>query len=107
MNPEPALVCNMGVFTPAQRQAHILTTSELIQAVQHVQEVENGYEFIFPNETALISRTAEFISGERLCCPFLKFALHVTGNDEPISLALTGPLGTQEFLRAEFEGAIR
>jgi hypothetical protein len=96
----------MGIFTPAQRESHIQTTTELIQAVQNVQEVENGYEFTFPNETEFISRIAEFISNERLCCPFLKFTLNIVSNTEPVSLSLTGPLGTQEFLRAEFDGAI-
>ena len=107
MNAVSPLVCNMGVFTPAQREAHIQTTVELIQSVQRVQEVENGYEFSFPNETALISKIAEFISNERLCCPFLTFNLHIVSNDEPVSLLLTGPIGTQEFLRAEFGGAIQ
>jgi hypothetical protein len=96
----------MGIFTPAQRESHIQTTTELIQAVQNVQEIENGYEFTFPNETEFISRIAEFISNERLCCPFLKFTLNIVSNTEPVSLSLTGPLGTQEFLRAEFDGAI-
>jgi hypothetical protein len=97
----------MGVFTPAQRDAHILTTTQLIQRVQSVQEVENGYAFIFPNEIELITRIAEFIANERLCCPFLKFTLNILSNDEPISLILTGPVGTPEFLRAEFHGAIQ
>jgi hypothetical protein len=95
----------MNVFTPAQRETHIQTTNQLIQAVQRVQEVEDGYEFLFPNETELISSIAEFISGERLCCPFLNFTLTVVSKDQPISLSLAGPVGTQEFLRAEFEGA--
>jgi len=97
----------MNVFTSAQREAHIQTTTELIQVVQSVQEVENGYEFTLPNETEFISRIAEFISNERLCCPFLKFTLHVISNTEPVSLALTGPIGTQEFLRTEFDGAFQ
>jgi hypothetical protein len=96
----------MGVFTPAQREAHVLTTTKLIQAVQRVQDVENGYEFTFPSESEFISRIAEFISNERLCCPFLDFSLHVFSNQKPIRLTLTGPTGTQEFLRAEFEEAI-
>jgi hypothetical protein len=58
----------MDVFTPAQREAHIQTTTELIQFVQGVQEVENGYEFSFPNESELITKIADFISNERLCC---------------------------------------
>jgi hypothetical protein len=105
MNTDMPLACNMDVFTPEQREAHIQTTMELIQGVQRVQEIENGYELQFPNETEFISRTAEFISNERLCCPFLEFNLNILSN-HPVSLALTGPVGTQEFLRAEFGGAI-
>jgi hypothetical protein len=107
MNPDTPLVCNMNVFTSAQREAHIQTTTELIQALQSVQEVKNGYEFTFPNETEFISKIAEFISNERLCCPFLKFTLNILSNREPLSLSLTGPIGTQEFLRAEFDGAFQ
>ena len=107
MNTDTPLACNMGVFTSAQRESHIQSTTELIQAVQSVQEVGNGYEFRFPNETEYISKIAEFISNERLCCPFLKFTLNIVSNREPVSLSLTGPSGTQEFLRAEFSGAIQ
>ena len=100
------LVCNMDVFTHAEREAHILTTTRLIEAIQAVQQRENGYEFRFPNETELIIRIAEFISKERLCCPFLTFTLHISTKHEPVFLWLTGPNGTQEFLRLEFGGAI-
>jgi len=107
MNSDIPLACNMGVFTPAQRESHIRTTNELLRAVQRVLEVENGYEFTFPSEAKVISRIAEFISNERLCCPFLRFTLSVNSNHEPVSLSLTGPLGTQEFLRVEFDGAFQ
>lgn len=105
MNTDIPLACNMDVFTPEQREAHIQTIMELIEGVQHVREIENGYELQFPNETEFIPRIAEFISNERLCCPFLEFTLHVPSN-HPVLLSLTGPIGTQEFLRAEFGGAI-
>ena len=107
MNSDTPLACNMDVFTSAQRESHIQTTTQLVQAIQSIQEMENGYEFTFPNETEFISRIAEFISNERLCCPFLKFTLNVLSNSEPVSLSLIGPIGTQEFLRAEFGGAIQ
>ena len=109
MTPGPSdtpLICNMDMFTAAQREFHIQTTTQLVQVVQSVQEVVNGYEFSFPNETEFISRIAGFIAYERLCCPFLKFTLNVVSNSEPVSLSLIGPVGTQEFLRAEFGGAI-
>ena len=101
------LACNMDVFTPAQREAHIRNSTELIQAIQSVQGVENGYELVFPNESEFITQIAEFIANERLCCPFLDFTLKVASDKEPVSFILTGPSGTQEFLRAEFGGAIQ
>jgi hypothetical protein len=107
MNQDIPLACNMDVFTAAQRESHIQTTLELVQALEAVQEVENGYEFRFPNESELILKIAEFISNERLCCPFLKFSFNVGSENEPVSLSLTGPSGTQEFLRLEFDGAFQ
>jgi hypothetical protein len=101
-----SLICNMDVFTPAEREAHLLATTRLIKSIQAVRDREDGYELVFPGETELISRVAEFIAKERLCCPFLKFTLYVSSESEPVSLALTGPAGTQEFLRLEFDGVI-
>ncbi len=106
MKTDTPLACNMDVFTPAQREAHLQATTELIQGVQSVREIANGYEFRFPNETGFITGIAEFISNERLCCPFLEFNLNLISNQEHVSLSLRGPTGTQEFLRAEFGGAI-
>jgi hypothetical protein len=103
----PPLACNMSVFTPSEREKHIQTTAQLFQSVQNIREVENGYEFIFPNPegSGILTRMAEFISNERRCCPFLKFTLTIDIAPQPIALTLTGPEGTQEFLREEFSEA--
>src|SRR5258706_16291545 len=97
-------VCNMVVFTAIERENHIQTKTQLFQSVQDIYEIENGYEFTFsnPDGSAILTRMAEFISNERLCCPFLKFMVTIETDPQPISLILTGPEGTQEFLRAEF-----
>jgi len=98
------LVCNMNVFTPTERENHIQNTVQLYKTVKEILEVENGYEFIFPSNTELI-RLTEFISYEKLCCPFLEFTLKIQPDQKPISLTLTGPIGTQEFLQEEFSEA--
>ena len=103
--PQIPLACDMNVFTPAERELHIQTTKELFQSLQNIHDAERGYEFSFPSNSEIITSIAEFISRERLCCPFLEFALKVAPNDEPITLLLTGPEGTQEFMRAEFSEA--
>ena len=99
------LACNMNVFTPAEREGHIQTTTNLLQSLQGIQEAQDGYQFTFSNESAIIKGLAEFIVNERLCCPFLEFTLKVEPNNQPIHLLLAGPEGTQEFLREEFSEA--
>ena len=106
MNTSPPLVCNMDVFTPAQRDTHILKTTQLFKSVGVVREVEGGFDFTFPKESGFFPPIAEFIANERLCCPFLTFTLSVVSNHETVSLSLTGPVGTKDFLRTEFDGAI-
>jgi len=91
----------MDVFTVDQREQHIHTTTQLFRAVRTIHEVGNGFEFTLSNESGVIVEIGRFISGERLCCPFLEFSLKVASDREPISLTLTGPVGTQEFLRLE------
>ena len=104
---ENAIVCNMEVFTPVERENHVRNTVSLFQAVEDIHDAENGFVFIFPqtNGSENISQFAEFISNERRCCPFLEFTLKVAPNDGPISLLLSGPKGTREFLYEEFSEA--
>jgi hypothetical protein len=99
------LACNMDVFTPTERADHIQSTTQLYRCVQSIHEAENGFEFTFPNESGIITGLGNFILNERLCCPFLEFTLRLTSKHSPVSLLLTGPEGTREFLRAELPGA--
>ena len=105
VHPQIPLACNMNVLTPAERELHVQATTELFQSLWDVRAAENGYEFSFPGSSEIILRVAEFISRERLCCPFLEFTLKVLPENEVITLCLTGPEGTQEFLRLEFSEA--
>src|SRR5262245_39412588 len=107
MNSDIPLACNMNIFTPVQRENHIRNTIQLIHGILGIRELKHGYEFTFPKEAEYISNIAEFISNESLCCPFLEFNLNVSPVDKSISLSLTGPAGTQEFLREEFSGAFQ
>jgi hypothetical protein len=49
-----------------------------------------------------ILRAAEFISLERLCCPFFNFVLEVEPESGPLWLKMTGQDGVKQFLQAEF-----
>jgi hypothetical protein len=107
MMTETPLACNMNALTREQREDHSRVTAQLVKAMLCVREIQGGYAFVFPNESQYITGIAEFIVNERLCCPFLEFGLNVKPNNLSIALSLSGPVGTQEFLRAEFEEVFR
>jgi hypothetical protein len=95
------LICNLDVFDSTERETYTQNTASLYQSAQDIREVKNGFEFLFPSTTDIISKLTDFIINERQCCSFLEFNLRIPPNNEPISLLLTCPEGTQEILRAE------
>lgn len=62
---------------------------------QTVEEMTNGYKFIYPNQPSLLQKIAEWIAYENRCCPFIKFSLYV-------SEELTGDENVKSLLREKF-----
>jgi hypothetical protein len=94
-------VCDMTALGPAQREQHIVTSGQLFQAVQEVRELPDGYAFRLPNDSATLLKAAEFVAGERLCCPFFGFVLELEPEGGPLWLRLTGRDGVKPFIQAE------
>ena len=61
----------------------------------------SGYRLSFEQSDAVMASLAALIEAERACCPFLTFQLIVEPDHGLVSLELTGPAGTREFLEAE------
>jgi hypothetical protein len=99
-------VCDMSAFGPAERSRHLATIHEVFRAVEAIRELPNGYAFRLANETALLMKTAEFVAGERLCCPFFGFALEIEPERGALWLHLTGRDGVKPFVVAEIGGAL-
>ncbi|MCI0489734.1 MAG: hypothetical protein L0229_24355 [Blastocatellia bacterium] len=98
---EPPLACVMSAMTDEQRRRQKALFERLRSSVQEVKELSDGYAFRFTAETGTILSVAEFISLERLCCPFLKFELEVADSSRPLWLRMTGREGVKDFLKAE------
>jgi len=62
--------------------------------------VDGGRAWQFTFEQGLLPAVALMIEAEHLCCPFLRFALTVAPGDGPVTLEVTGPEGTKEFLES-------
>jgi len=92
------IACDLNAIPLEQRQGHVTLTERLFVQVEERQGLEDGYAYRLP--VALLQTAAQFISLERLCCPFFTFNLEV--EDERLWLKLTGPQGAKELLEGEF-----
>lgn len=101
---ESPFACDMTAIEPGERGRHMATIGELFHAVEAVRDLPNGYAFRLPNKADMLIKAAEFISLERLCCPFFGFNIGVEAEGGPLWLSLTGRDGVKPFIRAEVGG---
>ena len=99
---EPPFACNMKAMTAEQRQRYNALTKQLQIAKQEVKELPNGYAFRLPSEDSSVKDAAEWITYERLCCPFFDFGLETERNGGAMWLRLTGREGVKPVIRSEF-----
>jgi hypothetical protein len=98
---ESPFICDLMAMDTEQRERHRVVAQHIHGAIQEVRELSDGYAFRFPVEPSIVFMAAEFITLERLCCPFLTLALEVEREHGPLWLKLTGREGVKPFLRAE------
>lgn len=98
------LACDMTAIPAEQRPIHLATSRELFLHIEETRELPNGFQFRFDAEPNVIRRLAEFVSLERLCCPFLSFAIEIEAENGPVWLRLTGREGVKAFIREEISG---
>ena len=68
-------------------------------AVIATEELPDGYVFRVPGDKKWTGFLWEAIVAERECCPFLRFELTAQPNMGPVSVRVTGPAGTKDFLK--------
>ena len=95
------LACDMSALPVEERDAHQVLIRRLMGAVVEIVELADGFAFRFARaESAAVVR---FVSGERLCCPFLGFTLELAPDHGPLWLRVTGPDGAKAILRVELQ----
>jgi hypothetical protein len=100
---ESPFACNLQAMNTQQRQRYSLLTKQLQMNRQEIKELPNGYAFRLLPEPSVIKDAAEWITYERLCCPFFDFGLEVEHDGGSMWLRLTGREGVKPFIRSEFD----
>ncbi len=104
---ESPLACDLTAIPSTERESHILTAKELLQAATHVRETSDGYALQLPNDSNTLLSAAKYIDHERECCPFFGFAIELEPERGALWLKLTGRDGVKEFLREELSGQVQ
>lgn len=94
------LACRAHALDPAQRKRQQELLALMRERAQAKEALPDGYAIRLPTDAALFKDAAEWISLERLCCPFVQFALEWK-QDDTIWVRLTGGPGVKEFLDVE------
>ncbi len=98
----PAIACNLKAISSAERPRYNDLMKSLRASVRERTEHSDGYAFKLDGGAISLKEVAEWISMERLCCPFLSFQLSASGNQADWMLTLTGPRGAKAILQEEF-----
>ena len=98
---ESPFACDMTAVRVDQRKPHMATIEKLFRSVVSIRELANGYSFGLPDDLDTLLTAAQFISLERLCCPFFDFSLEVEREGGAVRLSLTGRDGVKPFIIAE------
>jgi hypothetical protein len=97
---ESPFFCRLDALTAEERERHLALSKRLKESRQEVRELADGYAIRFPGDRKHLLDVAQFISRERLCCPFFTFELEASGEEKPLWLRLRGGEGVKEFLKA-------
>ncbi len=94
------IACNLSQPDQAARGQEI--EDNLFSGCTSVQELDNGYAFIFPGEDTWATRLLTFIQEERKCCPFFTFEIVFEPESGPLHLHLRGGEGVKPFVKENF-----
>lgn len=98
MADEIPVACCLSSEELRTREATLL--AQFKSARLTTEELSDGYLFRIPGDKKWLAVAAELIAAERECCPFLRFELTAEPAMGPVTVRMTGPAGTKEFLKA-------
>lgn len=95
------VACTLSPAALKARKENLL--SALLSHANERRELPNGCRLRFAADAGILADIARTIEAERHCCRFLQFTVTVEPDSGPVTLDLTGPAGTREFLAAMFD----
>ena len=95
---EIPIACTLSPDALKARRDGLL--ADLFQRAERYELTEDGLRMRFSSGTDTLATLARMVEAERHCCRFLRFVITVEPDGGPVSLELSGPAGTRDFLSA-------
>jgi hypothetical protein len=95
---ELPIACELGPAELAARRESLL--ARLAARALGVERLDSGLRLHLPGDAESSELVFETVAAERRCCRFLVFELAFAPDLGPITLEITGPAGTREFLES-------
>jgi hypothetical protein len=100
---ESPFACDRAALTPEKRKRHFDELGPALRSLRKsTRELAGGFEFEYTADAATYRLLAEWVDGERLCCPFFDIDLRVEREGGSLWLRLTGREGVKEFIKSDF-----
>ena len=90
------VACTLGPAALKARREGLL--AEVFARAQSIEDLPDGSRLRFAAAGEIVPLLARAVDAERQCCRFLRFQIVVEPDEGPVTLDLTGPPGTREFL---------
>ncbi len=100
------VACNLSAFDSRRSKRHDALAGELFTSFEGAHELLNGYEFSLLGQSEWYLKLAEWVTLERLCCPFLNFEQEFS-LDGKIWLRVTGDDNAKQFLKTYLDLVVR
>lgn len=95
------IFCDLNAIPAEKRARHELLWKALEKARLRIDELADGYTLQLEGSAETLVNLAEWMSLERLCCPFFIFTVRV--HQHEVSVSLTGQEGVKALLASEFQ----
>jgi hypothetical protein len=94
------IMCELTPEELRTRREEVL--ARLAERATKQEATTDGYVFTFEPSSDTLKMLTAAIDGERQCCRWLRFVITVEPDGGPITLTLSGPDGSRDFLSALF-----
>jgi len=98
MNTNLPIACSLDSPALAQRRSEL--RSSVLSEAAAVDRLEDCYRWTFQHAADVVARIGAVIDGERQCCRFLRFSMEADPDLGTVTLTISGPSGTAEFLES-------